>query len=71
MINNELTKKTKENRKEENKNLNVKGKTLSLNKQQRKDQKNTNKSRNVRSLLNNYFMSRRRFYKIMESKMNK
>ncbi len=33
--------------------------------------KTKKKPRNVRSLLNNYFMSRRRFYKMLETKMDR
>lgn len=36
-----------------------------------KVEKTKNKPRKVRTLLNNYFMSRRRFYKLMESKMDR
>lgn len=36
-----------------------------------KVKKPKNKSRKVRTLLNNYFMSRRRFYKLMESEMDR
>lgn len=37
----------------------------------KKTKNSKNKSRNVRSLFDNYFMSRRRFYKFLESQMDR
>lgn len=40
-------------------------------KKQTKEAKEKLKNRKIRSLLQNYFMSRRRFYKMMESKIDR
>lgn len=43
----------------------------STSKKQLKDAKEKKKNRKLRSLLQNYFMSRRRFFKMVESKMDR
>lgn len=40
-------------------------------KKQNKDEKEKAKTRKIRTILQNYFMSRRRFFKMMESKMDR
>ncbi len=44
---------------------------ISIKKPKIKVGKTKNKSRKTRSLFSNYFMSRRRFYKLMETKMDR
>lgn len=52
-------------------NLSTKGDKKSSKSKKTKKEKSKNKPRKGRSLLNNYFMSRRRFYKMMETKMDR
>lgn len=47
------------------------GKMSFAKKKKTKDEKAKAKNRKIRKILNNYFMSRRRFYKMMESKMDR
>lgn len=48
--------------------LEIEGK--SSKKKKRKEKKGEKRSKKARSVLNNYFMSRRRFYKMLETNMN-
>lgn len=51
--------------------VSTKGDKKSTKSKKMKKGKSKNQPRKVRSLLNNYFMSRRRFYKMMETKMDR
>lgn len=53
------------------KNATIVSRKKSSKREKAKNEKSKDKSRKVRTPMSNYFMSRRRFYKMMESKMNR